>query len=91
MTSKGNAAAGKFGVGAGDLTDDDLERELRSLHRTREATFFDGSASALRAHTDRMLELEHEYARRFSTRTKPDPRRTRRGARAESRRPLGGR
>lgn len=71
----------KFGVAAVELTDEDLERELVQLYRTREETFFHGSASALRTHTDRMLELEREFARRFPAETEPDTRRTRRGAR----------
>ncbi len=75
-------APSKFGVPARDLSDDDLVRELRHLYETREDTFFDGSASALRAHTDRMLELEREYAARNPKETAPDPERTRRGARA---------
>ena len=73
----------KLGVGAANLSDEDLERELLQLYRTREETFMSGSADALRAHTDRMLELEHEYAARFPDRVKPDERRTRRGARGE--------
>jgi uncharacterized protein DUF6158 len=77
-------APDKFGVPASDLSDEDLERELRHLYETREETFFDGSASALRTHTDRMLELEHEYAARFPRETEPDPGRTRSGARARS-------
>lgn len=77
-------ASSKFGVAAADLTDEELERELRHLYDTREETFFNGSASALRTHTDRMLELEREYASRFPRETEPDPERTRRGARART-------
>jgi Family of unknown function (DUF6158) len=73
----------KLGVGAAQLSDEDLERELLQLYRTREETFMSGSADALRTHTDRMLELEHEYATRFPDRVRPDDRRTRRGARGE--------
>jgi hypothetical protein len=73
----------KLGVGAANLSDEDLERELLQLYRTREETFMSGSADALRTHTDRMLELEHEYATRFPDRVKPDERRTRRGARGD--------
>ncbi len=64
-----------------DLDDSALERELDRLHETRHETFLDGSADALAAHTERMLELEHEYARRFPQRTLPDARRTREGSR----------
>jgi len=73
--------ASKLGASATSLSHEDLERELRNLYRTREETFFNGSASALRTHTDRMLELEHEYARRYPEATRPEPGRTRRGAR----------
>jgi Family of unknown function (DUF6158) len=73
----------KLGVGASQLSDEDLKRELLQLYRTREETFMSGSADALRVHTDRMLELEHEYASRFPEKVEPDSRRTRRGARGE--------
>jgi uncharacterized protein DUF6158 len=75
-------ALSKFGIPAALLSDEALKRELRQLHRTREETFFNGSASAVRTHTDRMLELERGYAGRFPMDTQPNPRRTRRGARA---------
>lgn len=79
----------KFGVSPSDLDDDRLEKELLSLYRTREDTFFSGSPAALRAHTDRMLEIEHEYARRFPDRTAVSPARTRRGARSLAGQPRG--
>jgi hypothetical protein len=72
----------KFGLPAAQLEDADLERELRHLYETRMDTFFNGSPSALRTHTDRMLELEREYAARHPEQTEADPRRTKRGARA---------
>jgi hypothetical protein len=68
-------------IKAADLDNDDLERELTHLHETRHETFMNGSPDALQAHTERMLELEKEYANRFPDRTKPDPLRTRKGAR----------
>ena len=71
----------KFGVPARDLSDRELRKELVQLYRTREDTFFSGSAAALRAHTDRMLELEKEFAARFPAETEPVAARTRRGAR----------
>jgi hypothetical protein len=40
-----------------------------------------GSADALTRHTERMLELEGEYGRRFPDRTSADPLRTREGSR----------
>ena len=69
------------GVPARDLTDGDLDRELKHLHETRHETFLDGTEDALRAHTERMLELEGEYLRRFPDRAAPDPMRTRQGSR----------
>lgn len=68
-------------VTAGELDDSTLERELEHLHETRHETFMNGSADALEAHTERMLELEQEYARRFPQRTAPDALRTREGSR----------
>lgn len=65
------------GVAPADLADEDLGRELAHLHETRHDTFMDGSSDALAVHTDRMLALEEEYARRFPTRVTPDPRRER--------------
>lgn len=69
------------GIAASQLSDEDLERELRHLHETRHETFLNGSTDAFQAHTDRMLALEEEYARRFPDRTSPDPMRTREGSR----------
>ena len=69
------------GVPATELDDSALERELEHLHETRHETFLNGSSDALEAHTERMLELEQEYARRFPERTDPDQLRTREGSR----------
>ncbi len=69
------------GVPATELDDADLERELTHLHETRHETFMNGSEDALQAHTERMLELEGEYTRRFPDRTAADPLRTREGSR----------
>jgi hypothetical protein len=69
------------GVPARELDDSALERELEHLHETRHDTFLNGSADALEAHTERMLELEQEYARRFPERTAPESLRTREGSR----------
>ena len=68
------------GVPATELSDDDLDRELWQLHRTREDTFHRGSPQALERHTTRMAELEAEYLRRFPDR-EIDPMRLREGAR----------
>lgn len=72
------------GIPPGDLSDGDLERELRHLHRTREETFFNGSQQALERHTSRMLELEGEYRRRLPDRLTPQELRTREGSRARA-------
>jgi len=69
------------GIPAPELDDSALERELEQLHDTRHETFLNGSADALKVHTDRMLELEQEYAQRFPQDTKPSPLRTREGSR----------
>ena len=67
----------RTGIPAGQLADDDLERELAHLHETRHDTFLSGSPDALKHHTDRMFELEAEFARRFPDRVTPDPLRMR--------------
>jgi hypothetical protein len=77
------------GIPAKELDDDELENELRQLYRTREDTFFDGSAQAFRRHTERMLELESEYASRKPSDVEPEPERTRAGARRRSGQPDG--
>lgn len=78
------------GIPPEQLEDDDLRRELHHLYETREDTFFNGTGDAFEVHTDRMLELEREYARRHPDETKADPARTREGARARARQPLDG-
>jgi Family of unknown function (DUF6158) len=77
-------SAGKFGLDPRDLDDAALERELRHLYETRSDTFFHGSRQALLNHTERMLELEREYASRFPERTTPHELRTRKGPRARA-------
>lgn len=69
------------GIPPADLEDEDLRKELRSLHRTREDTFLNGSEQSLEEHTRRMFELEDEYLRRFPRETAPAAQRTRAGAR----------
>jgi uncharacterized protein DUF6158 len=61
-----------------------MARELRYLYATHEETIFHGSRQALLNHTERMLQLEREYANRFPERTKPDTLWTRRGSRTEA-------
>ena len=86
---KGTAMAGKFGLEPRQLEDAELERELRQLYATREETFFHGSRQALLNHTERMLQLEREYAHRFPERTKADALRTRKGSRSQAGQPTG--
>ena len=81
--------AGKFGLDPGQLDDAALERELRYLYATREETFFHGTRQALLNHTERMLQLEREYARRFPERTTADALRTRKGSRSQAGQPTG--
>ncbi|MCK9899225.1 hypothetical protein CC117_09065 [Parafrankia colletiae] len=69
------------GIPAPELSDADLVREVRHLHLTRHDTFLTGSEDAFETHTQRMLELEREYLRRFPDSASPDPRRTRAGRR----------
>ena len=76
------------GIPAEQLEDDDLKRELHHLYETREDTFFNGTGDAYEIHTERMLELEQEFAKRRPDETKADPARTREGARARARQPL---
>ena len=69
-----SASASSQGVPAADLADDDLMRELHSLHNTRHEALRHGSDDALRRHDERSAELEAEYLRRFPER-EIDPRR----------------
>lgn len=71
------------GVPAVELPEDDLDRELAHLHRTRHDTFLHAAEPAVAHHTERMTELEAEYLRRHPDRP-VEARRTRAGARAES-------
>jgi hypothetical protein len=71
---------------ASALTEDDLLRELDSLHRTRHDTFLHASTEALVTHTERTMELEDEYLRRHPER-QIDPHRLRAGARARAGQP----
>ncbi|HLL37299.1 MAG TPA: DUF6158 family protein [Streptomyces sp.] len=52
------------GVDPGRLDDQQLMKELETIHRTRHDTLLYGSNDALRAHNDRMAQLEGEYLRR---------------------------
>ncbi|HET6859384.1 MAG TPA: DUF6158 family protein [Streptomyces sp.] len=69
------------GVDPAHLDDQQLMKELETIHRTRHDTLLHGSPDALDAHNLRMAELEGEYVRRHPRRP-VSPGRTRAGARA---------
>jgi hypothetical protein len=60
----GGATASQVGIDPADLADDDLVRELASLHRTRLDTLRHGPDAALDTHLRRTAELETEYLAR---------------------------
>ena len=53
------------GIDPAGLGDDDLFRELASLHRTRLETLRHGPDAALNNHLRRTAELETEYLARY--------------------------
>ncbi|MEU1751614.1 DUF6158 family protein [Micromonospora matsumotoense] len=65
-----------LGVDPAELGDDDLIRELQSLHRTRLDTLRHAADSALANHLRRTAELETEYLARHPGR-EVDPHRLR--------------
>jgi hypothetical protein len=75
------------GIPADQLSDDDLLREMRSLHETRHDAVLHASEDALETHTRRMYELEDEYVRRDPDRD-VDPDRLRSGARERAGQPV---
>jgi hypothetical protein len=79
------------GVDPGELSDDDVVREVTHLHETRHEAMRGASESAFEAHTRRMLALENEYIRRFPEDSAPDPLRTRAGAREDAGQAVPGR
>ncbi len=64
----GETELSELGIDPSDLSDDDLLRELATLHDRRDDTFRHGSTDALAQHTRRTTELENEYLRRFPDR-----------------------
>nr|WP_055716883.1 DUF6158 family protein [Streptomyces torulosus] len=68
------------GVHPDQLDDQQLMKELESIHRTRHDALLHGSAEALRTHNERMAQLEGEYLRRHPRRPVVSGR-TREGAR----------
>jgi hypothetical protein len=81
--------AGKFGVDPQQPENAAPERKLRYLYGTRAEIFVHGSRQALLNHTERILQLEQEYASRFPDRTRTDGLRARKGFRARAGQPLG--
>ncbi|MER7715654.1 DUF6158 family protein [Streptomyces flaveolus] len=71
------------GVDPGRLDDQQLMKELETIHRTRHDTLLYGSNDALRAHNGRMAQLEGEWLRRNPRRPVASGR-TREGARERS-------
>ncbi|GJF24456.1 MULTISPECIES: DUF6158 family protein [Streptomyces] len=72
-----------IGVDPGRLDDQQLMKELETIHRTRHDTLLYGSNDALRAHNGRMAQLEGEWLRRNPRRPVASGR-TREGARERS-------
>ncbi len=68
------------GVDPSRLDDQQLMKELETIHRTRHDTLLYGSNGALRVHNERMARLEGEYLRR-NPRRMVAASRTREGAR----------
>lgn len=62
------------GIDPGDLSDEDLIREMHSLHRTRLDTLRHAADTALGTHLRRTAELETEYLTRYPGREIDDSR-----------------
>jgi hypothetical protein len=58
------------GIPGRELTDEDLERELRHAHEKRHDILVDGTVDQLRNHSLRTAELERAYLERFGNRVK---------------------
>ena len=58
------------GIPASDLSDEDLERELRYVHEKRNDIFVDGTVDQWRNLVLRTDELERAYLGRFADRVK---------------------
>ncbi|WP_327352154.1 DUF6158 family protein [Streptomyces sp. NBC_01304] len=74
------------GVDPRRLDDQELAKELETIHRTRHDTLLHGSNDALRTHNERMAALEGEYLRRHPRRPVIGGR-TRAGARSRGEAP----
>jgi hypothetical protein len=58
------------GIPGTELSDDDLERELKHAHEKRHDILLDGTVDQLRNHGRRTAELERAYLERFADRVK---------------------
>jgi hypothetical protein len=58
-----------YGRPARELSDEELEQQGTHAHATRNWVFLHGTAEQFQHHTERMLELEQEYLRRYPKRT----------------------
>ncbi len=58
-----------LGRPARELNDEELERQGKNAHETRNWVFLHGTADQFATHTARMMELEQEYLRRHPKRT----------------------
>ncbi|MEU5566661.1 DUF6158 family protein [Micromonospora musae] len=67
-TTLGPGLDGELGVDPAELPDEDLIREIHSLHRTRLDTLRHAADSALAHHLRRTAELETEYLARYPSR-----------------------
>ncbi|GAA2770908.1 hypothetical protein GCM10010521_55430 [Streptomyces rameus] len=83
MTEHDERGMTMTGVDPSRLDDQQLMKELETIHRTRHDTLLYGSNDALRAHNERMAQLEGEYLRR-NPRRLVSAARTREGARERS-------
>ncbi|WP_310376568.1 DUF6158 family protein [Catenuloplanes atrovinosus] len=68
----------EIGIDPAELSDEDLTREMASLHRTRLDTLRHASDAALATHLRRTADLETEYLTRHPGR-EVDPQRLRDG------------
>ena len=75
----GDELADQLGIDPTELSDEDLIREMQSLHRTRLETLRHAADTALANHLRRTAELETEYLARYPGR-EVDPSRLRGGA-----------
>jgi LPS sulfotransferase NodH len=79
VSSEGLYAMEEPGIDPAELAEDELLREMASLHRTRLDTLRHAADTALATHLRRTAELETEYLARHPGR-EVDPHRLRDGA-----------